>query len=432
MEVEEDDVPTTLTEQFELAKELQATDIDRAISKYREIMRCNNAIDAGVEQAQMQKLRELSIIALGRLYAQERKINDLVGFMREIRPLFDSMPKSKTAKIVRTIIDEFAKVPDTLAAQEKLCLECIAWCKQERRTYLRQRLQSKLAGMLLGQGKFTDALTVTAALTREVKKLDDKQLLVEIFLIESQIHYELQNIPKAKAALTAARTNANAIHVPTWLQAKIDLEAGILHAHDSDFKTAYSYFFESFEAYNQTKNTKLATESLVYMLMSKVMVGKARAVESIVSGKAMLQFEGRAIESMKAVANAYKERSLHALDKVLVDFKGELQGNKFVNRHLGTLSEMLLEENLIRLIEPFSKVEIDHVASLIELPVARVEDKLSQMILDKKFDGILDQGRGHLLVHSTSFRDTSFDNSLGVIKNMGDVVDSLFRRAKQL
>ena len=60
------------------------------------------------------------------------------------------------------------------------------------------------------------------------------------------------------------------------------------------------------------------------MLMSKVMVGKARAVESIVSGKAMLQFEGRAIESMKAVANAYKERSLHALDKVLVDFKGGL------------------------------------------------------------------------------------------------------------
>ena len=60
------------------------------------------------------------------------------------------------------------------------------------------------------------------------------------------------------------------------------------------------------------------------MLMSKVMVGKARAVESIVSGKGMLQFEGRAIESMKAVANAYKERSLHALDKVLVDFKGGL------------------------------------------------------------------------------------------------------------
>ena len=28
-----------------------------------------------------------------------RKVAELTGFMREIRPLFDSMPKSKTAKI---------------------------------------------------------------------------------------------------------------------------------------------------------------------------------------------------------------------------------------------------------------------------------------------------------------------------------------------
>ena len=39
MDVEEEDVATTLTEQYELAKEIQATDSDRAIAKYREIMR---------------------------------------------------------------------------------------------------------------------------------------------------------------------------------------------------------------------------------------------------------------------------------------------------------------------------------------------------------------------------------------------------------
>ena len=54
------------------------------------------------------------------------------------------------------------------------------------------------------------------------------------------------------------------------------------------------------------------------------------------------------------------------------------------------------------------------------------------MILDHKMLGILDQGRGQLIIHPESHVDETYKLGIDVIANMGEVVTSLFRRADSL
>ena len=120
--------------------------------------------------------------------------------------------QAKTAKVVRTIIEIVNAVPDALDVQIGLCRQVVAWCTAEKRTFLRHRIQSKLAGLLFRDAQYQEALTLINKLIKELKKLDDKQMLVETHLIEARIQHALRNLPKDKAALTLARTAGNAVY----------------------------------------------------------------------------------------------------------------------------------------------------------------------------------------------------------------------------
>jgi hypothetical protein len=53
----------------------------------------------------------------------------------------------------------------------------------------------------------------------------------------------------------------------------------------------------------------------------------------------------------------------------------ELTKDPIIDTHLSELEDTLLEQNLCRIIEPFSCVEIAHVAKIIDLPIHSVEKK---------------------------------------------------------
>lgn len=185
-----------------------------------------------------------AINKLTSLYVIQKKGNLISKLLSDLRPLFANMPKARTAKIVRTLIDKLGEIPNSINEQVLLCKECVEWCKLEKRTFLRQRIQTRLASLLVDSGSNSEALSLLSELQMEVKRMDDKIVLVEIFLVESRAYHALMNRAKAKASLTAARSNATSTYVGPLLQAEIDIQGGILNAEDHDYRTAFSYLLE--------------------------------------------------------------------------------------------------------------------------------------------------------------------------------------------
>jgi len=180
-----------------------------------------------------------------------------------ILPILKEIPqKSKTAKIVRTIFDFTTRIPGNEEKLIEMCEKISEWCEENKRTFLRHRIQTKLSELLYKQHRYTDSLDLLNKLLYEMKKLDDKNMLVEIQLIESQVYHALHNIPKSKAALTSVKTASTSIYVIPSLQAQIDLQSGVISAEEKDFNTSYSYFYESFEGFNSLQEKVSAEKAL--------------------------------------------------------------------------------------------------------------------------------------------------------------------------
>ena len=109
----------------------------------------------------------------------------------------------------------------------------------------------------------------------------------------------------------------------------------------------------------------------------------------------------------------------------------ELLGDQVINRHFHLLYNTLLEDNLKKIIEPYSEVQIDHVANSISLPFDKVLQKLSEMILDEKIGGTLDQGRNCLIIFEKVESAQIFEHTLDTFKNLDTVLDSLYEKTKK-
>lgn len=132
--------------------------------------------------------------------------------------------------------------------------------------------------------------------------------------------------------------------------------SGLISADEKDYKTAYSYFYETFEGYRSMNEFEYAGYAFKFMLFSKIMDRLSQDALQLINSAISLKFQNRHIEAMKEVALASKNQNLLQFSKCATTYERELMDDFVIRRHFNLLYNHLLEDNLKKIILPYSEV----------------------------------------------------------------------------
>ena len=382
------------------------------------------------KQSKYYQIIRWTVNHLAEKYRESKNLREYFKLISDIKEIKNTN-NTFLVKLSDKLIGKLKKRKDLLNDIVKVCEEITKFCDQTNNISMKSKIQTRLAEIYYIHEHYAKALEICNKVIFDLKRYEDNLGLIQLLLLESKIHYATNGISKAKATLTSVKTLVTKVYVEPKLQANIDMHAGILAAYEKDFNLAYSYFFEAFDVYNiPTKKKKnKGLRAFQYMILSKIVGDHLDEVNNVVLSKQGKDYYGKEVEALRSIETAIREKSIKLL-KENIEKNKEYFSDPVIRYHIDNLNNDLLEKNLIKIIKPYSVVEIDFVAKTIGLSYDDVLNKLRQMILDKKINGILDQGNGSLIIYEPETSNPYLGKSIETFKNLEKVVEALDKKVR--
>lgn len=408
-------------------------------------MQFENKSSVGVDEELYSHMRDLQRDLSSReeafikLAGKVAKLQDLQGVLSLISQWIDILgeeQKMAIARILKLALDVVAENDQTPSKSVELgvCEFCIKWATEENKNFLRFKMEVRLANIMYLRGDYKGTQLKVADILQEAKQVDDKLLLVEAHLLEAKLIYQTRNYPKAKAALTAAKAASNSVYIQPLFQADIDLTAGMIQMAEKDYPIAYSYFYEAFEAFHTNKQGERAAHTFQYLLLAKIMLNALEDASNLLTGRYGLAYGESNPQTalMRRVLDASKQKSVVELSRLFKQNEAELKADRIISSQMDLLFDQLLEQNIAKVLQPYSRIQLDYLSAKLGLEEREVEAKVSQMILDDALKATLDQEKNELILFEPAEDNEMLLTSLEILKNMDTVIDALFERAALL
>ncbi|KAF9361367.1 hypothetical protein BGX26_003879 [Mortierella sp. AD094] len=303
-----------------------------------------------------------------------------------------AVTRNYSEKSINNILDFISSSSD-MAFMEKFYQTTLNALKDANNERLLVKTNLKLAKLWLDRKEYARLSKILRQLHASCQAddgTDDQRKgthLLEIFALEIQMYTATKNSKKLKALYQQCLSVKSAIPHPR-IMGVIRECGGKMHMSEKEWDQAQTDFFESFRNYDEAGSFQ-RIQVLKYLVLANMLTESQ--INPFDSQETKPYKKDPQIVAMTDLVSAYQRRDIREFEKILRDNRATIMDDPFIRAYIDDVLKNIRTQVLIRLIKPYTRIEIPFISRQLNIPAQDVEDLLVGLILDKKIAGHIDQ-----------------------------------------
>ncbi|CAO3674793.1 unnamed protein product [Umbelopsis ramanniana] len=314
-----------------------------------------------------------------------------------------AVTRNYSEKSINNILD-YVSSSDDMTFMEKFYQTTLTSLADSKNDRLWVKTNLKLAKLWLDRHEYSRLNKILRQLHASCQKddgTDDQRKgthLLEIFALEIQMYTETKNKKKLKEVYQQCLRVKSAIPHPR-IMGVIRECGGKMHMSEKSWDQAQTDFFESFKNYDEAGSAQ-RIQVLKYLVLANMLTESQ--INPFDSQETKPYKNDPQIVAMTNLVSAYQKKEIREFEKILKENHNAIMGDSFIRTYIDDVLKNIRTQVLIRLIKPYTRIEIPFISTQLNIPVEDVQELLVTLILDKKISGRIDQVQQRLEIQQKS------------------------------
>jgi len=381
-----------LENQYYNSKSLKETGPQAALESFQRVLDLENG-----------EKGEWGFKALKQMIKINFKLDNYDEMMKRYKELLtyikSAVTRNHSEKSINSILDYIStsKQMELLQNFYETTLDALRDAKNERLWF---KTMTKLGKLYFDREEFNRLARVLKQLRQSCQTEEGEDdlkkgtQLLEVYALEIQMYTAQKNNKKLKALYDQSLHIKSAIPHPLILGVIREC-GGKMHLREGEFEKAHTDFFEAFKNYDESGSPRRTT-CLKYLVLANMLMKSG--INPFDSQEAKPYKNDPEILAMTNLVTAYQNNDINDFEKILKVNRQTIMEDTFIREHIEDLLKNIRTQVLIKLIRPYTRIQIGFISGELNIEPSDVENLLVSCILDSTITGRIDQVGGVLEV----------------------------------